>query len=219
MRQIIYLIKQELRSALRSKYILISFVFLPLLMWGFQGGVQVLSGGLIESQTSNVRLYITNDDIVNGNVTLPTTYELDFDFDGSLKGDNVSSLNLAKFLIAKIQFEAETDNNSALFSMEVVVDNTPAEVQQLTLEGKVDYWLRIQSGFAASYSVSNLTTLNMSYLPSSVLGIGPAVVHAGISQILSAHPFTIVQVSKATLLRQPEAILLGSDTETNFSIG
>ena len=58
--QIFWLLKKELRSASRARWLMLGFVFGPLLMWGFQAFVQgfvarsVAAGGLT--------VYITNED-------------------------------------------------------------------------------------------------------------------------------------------------------------
>lgn len=66
--QIYALVKQELRSASRSRYIVISFVFMPFIMWGIQGGVQVFIGMTIMSSQEGETIFLVNYD--EGNETL-----------------------------------------------------------------------------------------------------------------------------------------------------
>ncbi len=80
-KKLYYLVLQELRGASRSRYIVISFIFVPLLMWGMQGGIQVLTQVAITSEGEGETLYITNEDLNFPNVTLLENYSLLFDFD------------------------------------------------------------------------------------------------------------------------------------------
>lgn len=66
--QIYSLVKQELRSASRSRYIIISFVFMPFVMWGLQGGIQVFVGMSIMSSQEGETIFFVNYD--EGNETL-----------------------------------------------------------------------------------------------------------------------------------------------------
>ena len=89
--QFIYLIKQELRAASRSRYIIISFMLLPLLMWGLEGGIFILTQ-TVTTSTSGETLYITNED-TSANVTLLSNFTLPFNYQGHAAGTNITKLN------------------------------------------------------------------------------------------------------------------------------
>lgn len=65
-------VKQEFKMASRSKYIIISFILLPLIMWGFQGGIQYFVASIItEDQVGGFEgevINIVNNDLGNGSV-------------------------------------------------------------------------------------------------------------------------------------------------------
>ncbi|MFX0093252.1 MAG: ABC transporter permease, partial [Candidatus Hodarchaeota archaeon] len=66
MNQVFYLIKQELKSAARSRWMFFGFILMPILAWGFQGGMQgVIQGTITEDvlNTSEVDIYYTNEDL------------------------------------------------------------------------------------------------------------------------------------------------------------
>ncbi|UCE15009.1 MAG: ABC transporter permease [Candidatus Heimdallarchaeota archaeon] len=64
-KQIQALVKQELRSATRARYVILSFVLGPLFMWGIQGGIQALMGFMITSSQQTETLYVANYDLGN----------------------------------------------------------------------------------------------------------------------------------------------------------
>ncbi len=58
--QILWLLKKELRSASRARWLMLGFVLGPLLMWGFQAFIQ---GFIVRSVTAGgLTVYITNED-------------------------------------------------------------------------------------------------------------------------------------------------------------
>ncbi|UCE15011.1 MAG: hypothetical protein JSV04_07480, partial [Candidatus Heimdallarchaeota archaeon] len=59
-KQISSLVKQELRSASRTRYILFSFIVLPIFMWVIQGGVQMFIGLSLTSSQEGVTIYFVN---------------------------------------------------------------------------------------------------------------------------------------------------------------
>ncbi|MCY3413479.1 MAG: ABC transporter permease subunit [Candidatus Heimdallarchaeota archaeon] len=67
--KIFSLIKQELRIASRSRYLVISFILLPIIMWAFQGGIQLFVVNLtteeVEAPYEGETFYIINKDIGN----------------------------------------------------------------------------------------------------------------------------------------------------------
>lgn len=214
-RKLYYLVLQELRGASRSRYIVISFIFVPLLMWGMQGGIQVLTQVAITSDSEGETLYITNEDLSFANVTLLENYSLPFDFDDKTKDTNVTSLNLGEFLVASVKNEVTKVESSSLFGMTIIDDLSYNEVLNLTQKGDVKYWLRIKSGFASNYEdLGGTIDLELQYLTSGILG--PTLIQAGIAQILVQPPFTIVE--KFTGL-ETKAIAIEGDTGSGTGFG
>ncbi|MFW9994180.1 MAG: ABC transporter permease subunit [Candidatus Odinarchaeota archaeon] len=189
-KQYSYLLRQELRSASRSRYLVISFVFGPFFFWGLYSGALVLAS-IAFTPTSSDTLYITNEDVsLPVNLTAPLT--LPFDFGNSSAGTTVTEIQLAQFLIATIDYTANTDKNSTIYNVQVQLTNT-SHVQSLASKGKVRYWLDIPANFSTTYSQYNHSVVTLNYLQTG-LGIsssGPALFQVGIDAILSQPPFSI----------------------------
>ncbi|MFX0207435.1 MAG: hypothetical protein ACFFDT_15710, partial [Candidatus Hodarchaeota archaeon] len=64
--RIAYLVLQELRAASRTRYIILTFILMPLLMWGFQAGIQVFIGSSFTGEGETI--WVTNQDIGNATV-------------------------------------------------------------------------------------------------------------------------------------------------------
>lgn len=68
-KQFLALFKQELRISSRSKYIKLTFIFLPLFIWILQGGEYLMLGSLLSNvDHEGETLYIANIDQGNGTV-------------------------------------------------------------------------------------------------------------------------------------------------------
>jgi ABC-type Na+ efflux pump permease subunit len=67
-KQIMALIKQELQSARRTRYVIFTFILMPFFMWGLQGGVQMLMGFVMGSSQEGVTIYFVSYDEGNGTV-------------------------------------------------------------------------------------------------------------------------------------------------------
>ncbi|MHA1991637.1 MAG: ABC transporter permease subunit, partial [Candidatus Hodarchaeales archaeon] len=213
-RRLYFLVLQELRGASRSRYIVISFVFMPLLMWGMQGGIQLLTQTAITGTSSEI-LYITNDDpetIIN----LTDNFTLPFDFDGNSAETNVTQINLAEYFIASIKHAAE-DNNTLLFGVTVIDNKSSTEVIALADEGRIDFWLEIGEHFSTGYELGFSTNTTLHYLSGGILG--PSIVQGGIFAITGQEPFTIVTREKTTILGSVKPILLGGESDSGFNLG
>lgn len=212
--QVIYLVKQELRSASRTRYVILSFVLAPILMWGLQGGIQALMMVAIEGEVTGVQgnLYITNLDPDNL-VPLSQNYTLPLDFGGHTAGTNVTEIELSDFLVTLIEQTAQNNNNSALYNMEIISNHSFSEVESLAQEGKVDYWLIIPEGFGEQYNATDVATVELRYLQSGL--VGPVAMEASIYTFLGNKPFTIVDVTKQTSI-QKKQITFGDEDESDF---
>ena len=212
--QFIYLIKQELRAASRSRYIIISFMLLPLLMWGLEGGIFILTQ-TVTTSTSGETLYITNED-TSANVTLLSNFTLPFNYQGHAAGTNITQLNLSDYFIAAINHTAKNNNLSTLYGIKVIIDNY-SHVNTSAQQGKVNYWLDIPANFSSSYSTIGIASVELHYLQSSITG--PALFQTGISQILAQPPFTIVAVQKVAILGSTQILLGGEQPSQGFNFG
>ncbi len=52
--QVSSLIKQELTVARRSRYVILAFGLIPIVMWGLQGGIQLLITGSLSNIVGGV---------------------------------------------------------------------------------------------------------------------------------------------------------------------
>ena len=70
-KQIIALVKQELQRARRTRYVIFTFLLMPIFMWGMQGGVQLLMGFAIGSSQKGETIYFVSYDegVTLGNET------------------------------------------------------------------------------------------------------------------------------------------------------
>lgn len=70
-KQIIALVKQELQRARRTRYVIFTFLLMPIFMWGMQGGVQLLMGFVIGSSQAGETIYFVSYDegVTLGNET------------------------------------------------------------------------------------------------------------------------------------------------------
>ncbi|MHA2366711.1 MAG: ABC transporter permease subunit [Candidatus Hodarchaeales archaeon] len=212
--QFFYLVKQELRSASRTRYIIFAFIFTPLLMWGLQGGIQLVTTSTLFATSEGETLYVTNGD-TDTIVPLSSSYELEIDFDGKKIGETVNEIKLSNYLISMLQYIAENDNTSTLYGINVITSHTYTEVETLSEEGNVKYWLHIPTGFATDYNSSDLAIAILNYLPSGLMG--PALFQAGLNSILAQPPFSIVE--KTSFVATNEIILGDGESDEGFNFG
>ena len=220
LKQIFYVVKQELRSATRSRYIVISFIFLPIFMWGLQGGIQLIAGNTITSTPSNLTLYVTNED--PNNVTIVENFTLPFNFDGYSAGTNITtntSLHLSKYLVEYIKYTADYNNYSSIYHAKIIDNESISTVQNLKDKGKVDYWIDINASFSKFYDSYGISLINLNYLQPTL--VGPAQVQLAVSQILQKNPFSIVDVKKSAAINSHEIFLAGESSNSNqtYAIG
>ncbi|MHA2363783.1 MAG: ABC transporter permease [Candidatus Hodarchaeales archaeon] len=196
--QFIYLIKQELRRASRSRYAYLTFIGLPLFIWVLQGGILLFTETAIsESQdVSNVYLHITTNDTY-GPIDVPE-FKLSFDYNGQLAGSNISRLKLDHYLIQKIKWVSIFDNTSPLYGVNVRTQSY-SSVESSAKNGDIRYWLHINENFTTSY-ISQGRVINdeveLRYLPQGILG--PMVIQTGLNLIVDEAPFTIIHVNSYT---------------------
>lgn len=221
MSQILYLIKQELQISKRSRYIMISFIIMPLLMWGLQGGIQVITQGLIFSEgTAGKTLHVVNDNTAFANVTLPRPYSLPFDFNNMDEGTLVTEINLAEFFVSRLMYETlPVANNSILQGYRINTSLTKNQAIQLAESGEIDQWLEIPYDFGINYNNSNFGNITLHYLSTSL--VGPINLQFGINSILAREPFTYLSIEdKFSACGTATISLQGvSDEESQFDYG
>ena len=119
-KQLFYLMKQELRSASRSKYIIISFLFLPLFMWGLQGGLQILVNYSTTS-ASNLTVYVTNQD--KENIVTSEPFYLPFQFESYEAGTIIpanTNFSLSSYFVESLKWSAKNDNQSTIYNANII---------------------------------------------------------------------------------------------------
>lgn len=216
--QILYLMKQELNSARRSRYIIISFIILPFFMWGLEGGAQVLIANVATATPSSQTIYITNED--NGTINLPAPLLMHFDFQGHNAGDVLpvnTTFSLSDYLVSSIKFVAKYDNNSALYNTNIVDNKSVSELNILKEQGKVNYWLHINSSFSTIYSTKNVSVVQVEFLQQGLTGYSP--ITNSIYQILNNRPFTIVNVERYSNIETNYISIGGEEQGLSFGIG
>ena len=218
-KQMLYLVKQELNSARRSRYIILSFVILPFFMWGLEGGAQALIGTFATATPTSETIYITNQD-ENGTINLPVAILLPFNFSGHTAGDVIlpnTQFSLSTYLVSYIKWVAKNDNTSALYNTNIVDNKSIDELNTLKDKGNVDYWLQINSSFSQIYSNKNVSIVQVQYLQQGLVGYSP--ITNSIYQILNSRPFTIVTVEKYSNIETSYISIGGEETGISFGIG
>ena len=131
---IAYLIAQELQSARRTRYIIITFILMPLLMWGFQGGVQLFMLSSFSSEGGTI--HVTNLDTGNANIS------------------NVSR-NLGEVFIEALN-NASLDNNSLLYNAKIQ-EISLNEGNRMKDEGSIVLWVILPENFSQTYETMNIS--------------------------------------------------------------
>ena len=208
-KQTLALMKQELRSASRTRYIVISFILMPLIMWGIQGGLQTLIGFSLDTSQEGEVIFVVNLDDGNG------------------------THNYGDIFIQYLQ--AGTENDSTVpFLQGAIINNTKyanetyeslmAIVHDAKLASSITPLIIIPQNFTAVYNAFNYTSnpvvpiVELYTLPGGI--IGSELLQAGISSILSNYPFTHVTYHKASGL-YPETITFPGEESaaSGFGVG
>lgn len=177
------LVKQELQSARRTRYVIFTFVLMPLFMWGMQGGVQMLLGFVMGSSQEGVTIYFVNYD--EGNATFDLNLGDQF-LDRLLNSTqtNTSILYKAKINHTKYANMDYNDLYQKIHSSETASDYTPCII--------------IPKNFTQVYLDFNITegdippVVELYSLPGGILG--SSMLEAGVYSIVSQ--FNIVEYHK-----------------------
>jgi ABC-type Na+ efflux pump permease subunit len=208
-KQTFALMKQELRSASRTRYIVISFILMPLLMWGIQGGVQLLIGLSLETSQEGEEIFVVNLDDGNGTHNLGDIF-VDY-LKYSTQNDSTIPF-LQGAIINDTRYTGETR------------DSLMTKVHDPKLASSITPLIIIPQNFTAVYNSYNYTSnpvapvVELYTLPGGL--IGSELLQAGISTILSFPPFTQVTFHKASGLYPKTITFPGEESAASgFGVG
>jgi len=219
--QVSSLIKQELKRARRSRYVIFAFVLLPIFMWGLQGGIQLLITGslsnIVGGDGSDETLFITTglsdpEELTN----LSRPFILPFDFENMDNGTLVTEIKLNKFLIASLEYASET-NNTPFTKVLIQTNLSFTEVQELSETGEVEFWLHIPAEFNNFYTTNNTTKVELNFLSTGLLS--STIFEARLGVILGQAPFTIIDTTKIATIDVNPILIGGEETGLNFGVG
>ncbi|MHA2203921.1 MAG: ABC transporter permease subunit, partial [Candidatus Hodarchaeales archaeon] len=185
-KQIMALVKQELQSARRTRYVIFTFILMPIFMWGLQGGVQMLLGFAMGSSQEGVTVYFVSYD----------------------EGNEANDLNLGEIFLEMLENATQT-NTSILFG--ATINSTkhsdlsyPDLIEKINDSKTASYYtpcIILPANFTQAYLDYNATTsldINATYthpprvevysLPSGILG--STMLDAGIASIVYQFPFS-----------------------------
>ena len=218
--QVSSLIKQELTVARRSRYVILAFGLIPIVMWGLQGGIQVLIAGSLSnigSGGSEETLYITtglSDPEALTNLSQP--FILPFNFDNKDNGTSLTEIKLSKYLIASLEHASATNNTP--FTKVIIQTNLSfIEVQELSQTGEVEFWLHIPAEFNTIYTTTNNTAVELNYLSTGLLS--STIFEARLAVILRQAPFTIIDITKFATIDSNPILIGGEETGRNLGVG
>ncbi|MHA1214070.1 MAG: ABC transporter permease [Candidatus Hodarchaeales archaeon] len=205
--QILALVKQELRSASRTRYIVISFVLMPLIMWGLQGGVQLLIGFSITSSQEGETIYVVNYDTGNGTV------------------------NMGDFFVNALKYQTQ-NNNSLLYGATIneakLTGYNYSQLMSILKDpksaGSITPLIIIPANFTEVYTAFDINTnpvfpkVELYTMPSGL--IGSSVLEAAIGTVAASYPFTQVNIEKATVVSKTTITFPGEEgASSGFGAG
>ncbi|MFW9992111.1 MAG: ABC transporter permease subunit [Candidatus Odinarchaeota archaeon] len=220
--QILALIKQELRIAMRARYVILAFVLMPVAMWVMQGGYLLLMTNLVDDVTTQEgeTIFVANYDISN-----------------STLNDLVPGIgdNLGDYFVSQLITQAELPSNMSLLSG-ATIDNTTYSSTEYSYEqlmellkdpkkvNDVTPLIIIHSNFTNSYlAYSNPSNtippaIEIRSLPSGI--IGSESLSSAIWSVISQPPFQVVDVHKYVRLSSTTIVFEGEESaSSNFGTG
>ncbi|MHA2107372.1 MAG: ABC transporter permease [Candidatus Hodarchaeales archaeon] len=208
-KQTLALMKQELRSASRTRYIVISFVLMPLLMWGLQGGLQMLIGFSITGSQAGEVIYVVNYDEGNGTLNLGETFIADLKAHSEWNESFIygSTINDTKYTSSMLDYAS-------------LIDLTQDPDQASNVMPLIVIPSDFTSAFSAYDSVLNPIppSVELYTLPGGI--IGSELLQAGIGVVLSTEPYTKYDVEKFTYLDSTTVTFPGEESAASgFSVG
>ncbi|MFX0125562.1 MAG: ABC transporter permease [Candidatus Hodarchaeota archaeon] len=179
-KQIMALVKQELQSARRTRYVIFTFILMPLFMWGLQGGVQMLMGFVMGSSQEGVTIYFVSYD--EGNETL--------------------DLNLGEVFLEMLENATQTNTSilhgATINSTKYAHISYPDLIEKINSSTTASYYtpcVILHANFTQAYLDYNASSgidyppvIELYSLPSGILG--STMLEAGIASIVYQPPFT-----------------------------
>ncbi|MFX1517007.1 MAG: ABC transporter permease [Promethearchaeota archaeon] len=216
-KQIMALVKQELQSARRTRYVIFTFILMPLFMWGLQGGVQMLMGFVIGSSQEGVTIYFVS-------------------YDEGIEVNETYTFKLSDTFLEMLEDSTQT-NNSILYG--AMINSTkyaelPYDVliERINSSKTASYYtpcIILHANFTQAYLNYNATSTNGSIppvielysLPSGILG--STMLDAGIASIIYQPPFTFHKATdedKLVLFSSRQVIFEKEEgAATGFGVG
>ena len=176
-KQMIALITQELKISTRSRYIMVTFVLLPLIIWGFQGAELIYFGSNSVTSHQDETIYAMNLDQGNGTHVL---------------GDEI--------LFQLSRFTTEENHEISGAKIEMVIDNSEElTIMEYAIEHQLSPLILINENFTMGYSLFNETKNNPPaidlYFFSKDKSLGYALMH-DLSTIIDYPPYTAYEIEK-----------------------
>ncbi|MFX0184048.1 MAG: ABC transporter permease [Candidatus Hodarchaeota archaeon] len=210
-KQITALVKQELQSARRTRYVIFTFILMPLVMWGLQGGIQMIVALSMFTSQEGETIYVVSYDEGNGSFNLGDVF-IDRLINETQQNDSILSgaiVNQTKY--ADLTY---SDLLSKINSSETVSSYTPCII--------------IPENFTIDYLAYNATSTNpipprveLYTKPGGI--IGSSMLEAGIYEIIYQYPFTFhvpTGYDKFTYVSQKTIVFEGEEgAASGFGIG
>ncbi|MCY3410545.1 MAG: ABC transporter permease [Candidatus Heimdallarchaeota archaeon] len=197
-KQVISLIKQELKQASRSKYIILTFLVLPLAIWGLQGMEFMLIDSMVGSiNYEDDQVYIVNYD--EGNATT----------------------NMGRNIITSL-LRTTVNESKNIYGVDLtnLDDVDPDEIFTYMRENKVSPLIIIYENFTASYTLFNGSDPN-SIPPVIDIAMFPEdrslayTVLNALTEITGESPYTIYEVLKESVMIQSSLAGPGEESASN----
>lgn len=200
--QILALVKQELQSARRTRYVIFTFVLMPLVMWGMQGGLQAFLGISMTSGQAGETIYIVNYDVGgNGTLDLGNIFIQRLVASSNQNDSIISGAKINSTVFAGLSY-SELMNRTK--GSETANDYTPLIV--------------IPDNFTANYDTLNHSQIEMYTMPGGILG--SSMLEAAVQMIVSQPPFTEITVHKYVNLNQTTIVFDNEEgAASGFGIG
>ncbi|MHA2297485.1 MAG: ABC transporter permease subunit [Candidatus Hodarchaeales archaeon] len=207
--QILALIKQELRIAIRSRYIILSFVLIPLVMWVMQGGYLTLLTSLTVTTQEGETIFVVNYD--EGNSSLD---------------DLIPGLgeNMGDYFVSQLVFQTGLPSNMSMLSGATIDNTTYSDIEYAQLielmedpkrANGVTPMIIIYGNFTSSYLAYNSSSsyppaIEIHSLPGGIIGSQSLV--SAVWSIVSQPPYRVVNVHKAVSLSSYTILFEGEES-------
>ncbi|MFX0172403.1 MAG: ABC transporter permease subunit, partial [Candidatus Hodarchaeota archaeon] len=209
-KQILALVKQELQSARRTRYVIFTFILMPLVMWGMQGAIQMIMAISIFTSQEGETIYVVSYDEGNGSFNLGDVF-IDRLINETQKNDSI----LSGAIVNQTKYADLTYFNllSKINSSETVSSYTPCII--------------IPENFTVDYLAYNALTnpipprVELYTKPGGL--IGSSMLEAGIFEIVYQDPFTFhkpTEEDKFTYVYQKTIVFEGEEgAASGFGVG